>query len=227
MLFRSLQVAIVDDHSFFRKILKNYLAEQQNLNVTISASSIPDLLQKLRTQSVEIVVMDLFMPGLHSKEAVDVIHDEYPDLKMLVLSMCCDIALISDLLDSGIHGYISKSDEPEDLIKAIQAAAEDRIFHNNIFTEALYWNKQSKIKAPPNKPVASLNERDKRVLQLLWEEKSNKEIADELFLGIRSVEKIRQDMKEKIGAKSTIGLLKYAIDNRIVSTSLRSSGLVK
>jgi len=73
----------------------------------------------------------------------------------------------------------------------------------------------------------SLNEREKKMLQLIWEEKSNKEIADELFLGVRSVEKIRQDMKEKMGVKSTVGLLKYAINQRIIGVNSKRTDLIR
>jgi DNA-binding NarL/FixJ family response regulator len=167
------------------------------------------------------------MPGLNGNEAVNLMRREYPDIKILVLSMSNDMDLISDLLDSGIHGYISKSDEPEDLVQAIYTVSDNRIYHNKIYTEALYWNKQNTIRARNEGARALLNEREKKILQLLWEEKSNKEIADELFLGVRSVEKIRQDIKEKIGAKSTVGLLKYAIEKKIIAVGFRSSGVIR
>jgi DNA-binding NarL/FixJ family response regulator len=218
-------VAIVDDHALFRRTLKNYLSEQKDIHVAIQATDMFDLLDKLRNASIDVLIMDLFMPGLHGNDAVKSMRTEFPDLKILVLSMSHDLDLISDLLDSGIHGYISKSDEPEELVQAIHAVAEDRIYHNRLFTEALYWNKQNNIKAHLGGTLAILNEREKRILQLIWEEKSNKEIADELFLGIRSVEKIRQDMKEKIGVKSTVGLLKYAIDKRIIWASSPITGV--
>lgn len=138
--------------------------------------------------------------------------------------MCTDSDLISDLLDMGIHGYISKSDEPEELLQAIRAAAENRIYRNRLFTEALYRHKQNTFRAYSDGNTVLLNDREKKILQLLWEEKSNKEIADALYLGVRSVEKIRQDMKEKVGAKSTVGLLKYAIAKRIIGVSLQRNG---
>jgi DNA-binding NarL/FixJ family response regulator len=188
------------------------------MEVVIQASGMPDLLEKLKSYAVEIVLMDLFMPGLHGSDAVKSVHSEYPHIKILVLSMSNDLDLISELLDSGIHGYISKADEPDELVKAIQVVSEDRIYHNKIFTEALYRNKQNKIRTYTEGGIV-LNEREKRVIQLLWEEKSNKEIGDELFLGVRSVEKIRQDIKEKIGAKSTVGLLKYAISKKIIGAT--------
>jgi len=100
--------------------------------------------------------------------------------------------------------------------------SEQRIYRSRLFTEVLYWNKQNKIKASPGMINISLSEREQAILRLLWEEKSNKEIADALFLSVRSVEKIRQDMKEKLGVKSTIGLLKYALQKTIISNGLRS-----
>jgi DNA-binding NarL/FixJ family response regulator len=227
MLFRPINLAIVDDHVLFRKTLKNFLVEQPNLNVAIQAADIPDLYSKLKTAQVDILLMDIFMPELNANDAVKTIRKEYPDIKILILSMCTDMGLISEMLDSGIHGYISKADEPEDLLEAIQAVEDNRIYRNRIFTEALYWNKQNNIKTAADEPFNGLNDREKRILQLIWEEKSNKEIADELFLGVRSVEKIRQDMKEKLGIKSTVGLLKYAVDKRIIGVSSRSSGMIR
>jgi len=219
MLSRPINLAIVDDHALFRKTLKEFLSEQKNIRVAIQASDIPDLHNKLREASIEILLMDIFLPGQNGDEALKTIRYEYPDLKILVLSMSTDMELISDLLDGGIHGYINKADEPEELLQAIGTVSEGRIYRNRIFTEALYWNRQNYIKVDNNGNDILLNQREKKILQLIWEEKSNKEMADELFLGVRSIEKIRQDIKEKIGTKSTIGLMKYAINKKIVTVN--------
>lgn len=227
MLFRPINLAMVDDHALFRKTLKNYLSEHKNMHVAIQASDMPDLLSKLKTTPADVLLMDIFMPDLNGNEAVRAIRSEYPNLKILVLSMSTDMDLISDLLDTGIHGFISKADEPEDLLQAIQAVSENRIYRNRLFTEALYWNKQNNIKTFSFETLIALNDREKRILQLIWEEKSNKEMADELFLGVRSVEKIRQDMKEKLGIKSTVGLLKYAINKRIIGIGYPSTGMIR
>ncbi|HTI08481.1 MAG TPA: response regulator transcription factor [Puia sp.] len=227
MLFRPINLAIVDDHSLFRRTLKTFLSEHGNINVAIQAADMFELFSKLKISSIDVLLMDIFMPQLNGNEAIKVIRTEYPAIKILVLSMSTDMDLISDLLDAGIHGYISKADEPEDLLQAIQAVSENRIYRNRLFTEALYWNKQNNIKPFGSGSEASLNEREKKILQLIWEEKSNKEIADELFLGVRSVEKIRQDLKEKIGTKSTVGLIKYAINKRIIGVGSRSSDLIR
>jgi DNA-binding NarL/FixJ family response regulator len=225
MLSRPINLAIVDDHVLFRKTLKAFLSNQENFNVTVQATDILDLLNKLRIASIDVLLMGIFLPEINGNEALKAIRSEYPTLKIIALSMSTDMGLIGELLDAGIHGYISKEDEPEELVQAIQAVASNRIYRNRIFTEALYWDKQTKIKAY-ERVNAFLNEREKKILKLIWEEKSNKEIAVELFLGIRSVEKIRQDIKEKIGARSTVGLLKYAFDKKIIGTDFRNSGLM-
>jgi DNA-binding NarL/FixJ family response regulator len=225
MLSKPVNLAIVDDHALFRKTLKTFLSDQNNMQVTIQAADVVELLNKLSDFQVDVLLMDLFLPGLNGNEAVKVIRKEFPAIKILMLSMSVDMELISDLLDSGIHGYISKADEPEDLLQGIQVAVDDRIYRNRLFTEALYWDKQNSIRQYIEQTNIILNEREKRIIQLIWEEKSNKEIAESLFLGTRSVEKIRQDLKEKLGVKSTVGLLKYALDQRIIRISHPISAL--
>jgi DNA-binding NarL/FixJ family response regulator len=222
-----INLAIVDDHTLFRKTLKSYLSDQENIQVAVQASEVAELLTKLYDSSIDILLMDIFMPNLNGTAALEIIRTQYPGIKILVLSMSSDVELVSDLLDAGIHGYISKAEEPEELLKAIYAVSMGRIYRNKLFTEALYWNKQSHIKSFGIQAMVDLSDREKKIVQLLWEEKSNKDIADELFLGIRSVEKIRQDIKEKIGVKSTVGLLKFAIRQGIVNAGPKVSGLIR
>ena len=227
MLLNPINLAIVDDHALFRKTLRSFLSEQRNLRVPVQAPDIFELLPLLKTSSIDILLMDLFLPKCNGNAALKMIRQEHPDIKILILSISTDMDLIGDLLDAGIHGYISKAGEPEELLEAIQAVADDHIYCNHLLTEALYRSRQNHPGAYLNGSHAVLSEREKKILQLIWEEKNNREIADELFLGVRSVEKIRQDMKEKIGVKSTVGLLKYAVNKRIIGTASHSPGVVK
>jgi DNA-binding NarL/FixJ family response regulator len=218
MQSKIINLAIVDDHTLFRKTLKNYLSEQSNINVVIQSPDISDLLTKLKDFYVHVLLMDIFMPKINGNEAVKIIKEEYPDIKILVLSMCTNFDLLSDLLDAGVYGIISKAEEPEELLHAIRSLAEHRIYRSKLFTEVMYWNKQNDIRTKNDAGHIILSDREKEILFLLWEEKSNKEIADHLYLSIRSVEKIRQGMKEKVGVKSTVGLIKYAINKKIIKT---------
>lgn len=212
----SINVAIVDDHTLFRSLLKSYISDQNNLEVVIMSPDISDLLGKLEETPVDILVMDLFMPGLSGFDAVKAIRNRFPDIKILVLSMCTDMNLLSDVLYEGVYGILSKADEPEEVLRAITSISEQRIYKSKLFTDAMYWSTQVSMKTDIDYPQIELNERERKILELLWEEKSNKEIAGELFLSVRSIEKMRQDLKEKLGIKSTMGLLKYAINKKII-----------
>lgn len=216
-----INVAIVDDHSLFRKTLKSFLSEYPPIHVSVMAADIFDLFSKLKISSIDVLLMDIFMPGLNGNDALRTIRAQHPAIKILVLSVTTDTSLIGEMLNEGIHGFVSKADEPEEILQAIESAADNRIFRNMHFTEALYSSNQNKIMSYIDGTDIVLNDREKRIIQLIWEEKTNKEIASELFLGVRSVEKLRQDIKEKISAKSTVGLLKYGIDKKIIDVNTR------
>lgn len=216
MLSQPVNLAIVDDHTLFRKTLKNFLSEQKNLRVVIQSPDVPDLLNQLKSIHVHILLMDVYMPKITGMEAVKLLKQDFPDIRVLVLTTYTDMDILSDLLDAGVYGILSKSDEPEELMNAIASVSVQKIYRNRLYTEVMYWNKQNSIRIHGNMADVTLSKRDKEILQLLWEEKSNKEIADYLFLSVRSVEKIRQDIKERVGVKSTIGLLKYAINKKII-----------
>jgi DNA-binding NarL/FixJ family response regulator len=216
---KPIHLAIIDDQVLFRKTLANFLVEEGNIKVSVHASNVSELLYTLKTTTmpaVDVLLIDIFLPGLHPVDALKSIRCQHPDLKILVMSMNRDLNIISEMLEAGIHGYISKADEPDELLKAIKSVAVNHLFRNTLFTEALYFNRQNFIEKDAAGCDLDLNDREKKILQLLWEEKSNKEIAGELFLGVRSVEKIRQDLKEKVGVRTTVGLLKFAINKKII-----------
>jgi DNA-binding NarL/FixJ family response regulator len=216
MLPQLINIALVDDHTLFRKTLASFFIPHPNINVVFEAPDAQELLTRLKTSFVDILLMDIFMPRLNGLEALKIIRREYPEIKVIALSMATDLHLVNELIDAGVYAFISKSDEPENLIHAITAASESRIYKNKWFTEALYWYRQNNMQKGSIKNTITFDEREKKILHLLWEEKSNKEIASEVFLGVRSIEKIRQDLKEKVDVKTTVGLLKFAIKNKII-----------
>jgi DNA-binding NarL/FixJ family response regulator len=216
MLVKTVQVAIVNEQSLFRKTLNAYLSIQENISVAFDATNILEMKVKMRNKQVDVLLLDPFLSETNMNQVVMALRTEYLSLKILMVSMHMNVDQVIHLLDSGIHGYISETDDPEDLLLAIRAVAENRVYRNHLFTEALYFSRQERVNSSYHEPNASLSEREKKILQLIWAEKSNKEIADELFLGVRSIEKIRQDLKEKLGVKSTVGLLKYAISKDII-----------
>lgn len=212
-----IKLAILDNYTLFIKTLKSYLSERKNITVAIQSSNEYDLLQQLKHTQIDALLVDILMPAL--TDTIILIRQEYPRVKILLLGTDQDIHIMCDLLELGIYGFISKSGDPEDLLQAIDAVKENRVYRNRLFTDVLYENTQHENSRNKAKKEAALNDREKKILQLLWDEKSNKDIAAQLFVSIRTVEKTRQDLKDKLGVRSTVGILKYAIKNKIILPS--------
>lgn len=216
MLPGKIRLGLLDHHTLIRAALKNFLSQQENLVVSTDSESAAFFLAALRTTYVDVVLIDIQLPGTDSFEVVKTVRIQYPHVKVIILSENTDLRLVNRLVDIGVNAFIAKTDDPRNLLKAITAVSENKLFRNTTLTEALYLSKVLETQTEQAAQFASFNDRDKKILQLLWEEKTNKEIADEIFLSVRSVEKIRQDLKEKLQVKSTIGLLKYALTNSII-----------
>src|SRR5690606_38193051 len=152
-----------------------------SLLVTITASNVFDLLNKFRSSPADVLIMDAFMPNIKASEALKIIRNEFPDIRIIILSMSVNLSLINELLEIGIHAYISKADEPDSLIQAIHSTYEGKIYRNKLLTDALYLHNQMHLKKTNGRNNVHFNEREKKVLRLLWEEKSNKDIANEIF----------------------------------------------
>lgn len=225
-------LAIVDSHKIFRKVLKNYLMDQEGFKVVADLTGIPEFFNYTKVPYCDIVVTDILFPGRVEGGTIGDIRRKLPEVKIILLSSCVDLPVIADFLDQGVHAYISKKEEPEELVRAINTVAGNRLYPSRLFTDALYFSRQISAKGGQKAAVADLSEREKRIIQLLWEEKSNKQIAQEVFLSVRSIEKIKREMKEKIGRNSTIGLLKYALSQRIIGEQvsevpiLRNAGCI-
>ena len=222
MIPAKINIGITDDHTLFRMALTDYLSRQQQLNIVIQTSSYEELILHLKDKRIDVLLLDIYMQTLNGDEALKIIREQYPDIKVIVLSMCIDMNILNEMLNIGVHGLISKADEPEKLLEAIAWVAGERIFRNKLFTEVLYWSKQYDIESA-KKTKVNLNDREKEIILMIWEEKSNKEISEHLFIGVRSIEKIRQDIKEKLGVKTTVAVLKYALKEGIIKPSWKYS----
>jgi DNA-binding NarL/FixJ family response regulator len=214
----TIQLGIVDDHSLFRKALRNVLTTFDGFEVVIEAVNGSDLFQKLETRSeIDVLLLDLYMPGVDGREALKILHSKYPHIKIIILSMNIELKTVSELLNFGIYGYIPKEADISELQEAIRSAFKGTLYQNKILTEALYWRTNNSINNDTGRNGHSFNEKQQKILQLLWQEKTTQEIAEEVFLSVSAVDKIKQQLKEKTGAKTTLGLIKYGIQKSIIA----------
>ena len=214
----TIKIAIVDDHNLFRKALRNLLSAVDDLEVVMEATNGHELLEKLHlNKDIDIILLDLCMPGLDGRDTLQLLHDNHPHVKVIVLSMQIDVKTVSGLLNVGIYGYIPKEAELSELVEAIRGASRGLLYQNRILTDALYWKTNHGLKGNFGRNGHYINEKHKKILQLLWQEKTTQEIADEVFLSVSAVDKIKQQLKEKTGAKTTVGLIKYGIEKSIIA----------
>jgi DNA-binding NarL/FixJ family response regulator len=212
-----IKVGLVDDHQLFRMLLAGYLSQQSEMKVIFEASNASELFSKLSCNTIDILLLDIFMPNMNGIDAATILRNEFPHIKIVIVSLCTDINIITTFLDTGIYAYLSKNEDPENVVSAIKAASENRIYKSSLFTEALYKSKESEIKNGIRKSDIILDQREKQIIQLIWEEKSNKEISEAVYLSVSSIEKIKQDLKDRLDVRSIAGLIRFGILNGVIS----------
>jgi two-component system nitrate/nitrite response regulator NarL len=210
-----IKVLVADDHPVVRKGLQTCLAKQKNLRVVGEAVDGDEALRMARALSPDVVLMDISMPGMNGLAVTEVLHKEAPDMKVLILSVHSNKEYIFRGIQAGAHGYVSKEAPPEELLRAIESVYEgEPHFSEDIRRDAL---NQFVIGGGKKPPFAQLTSREREVLILIADGQSNKEIADLLNIGVRTIETHRERIMRRLNIHSVAGLTKYAIANGLIS----------
>ena len=210
-----IKVLVADDHPVVRKGVQICLAKQEKIRVVGEAVDGDEALRKARELSPDVVLMDISMPGMNGLAVTEVLRKEAPDMKVLILSVHSNKEYIFRVIQAGAHGYVSKEAPPEELLRAIESVHEgEPHFSEDIARAALneFVNTGGK-----KEPFAQLTVREREVLVLIAEGQSNKEIADRLGIGVRTIETHRERIMRRLNIHSVAGLTKYAIANGLVS----------
>jgi len=210
-----IKVLVADDHPVVRKGLQTCLAKQGGLRIVGEAADGDEALRKARELSPDVVLMDISMPGMNGLAVTEILRKEAPDMKVLILSVHSNKEYIFRVIQAGAHGYVSKEAPPEELLRAIESVyAGEPHFSEDIARAALseFVNTGGK-----KEPFAQLTAREREVLVLIAEGKGNKEIADQLGIGVRTIETHRERIMRRLNIHSVAGLTKYAIANGLIA----------
>jgi DNA-binding NarL/FixJ family response regulator len=211
---KPITIAIADDYKIYRDGLKLCLSADNNLQILFDVDNGEELMEALKTQQPDIIIMDLNMPLLDGMEATKQISKKYEQIKVLVITMYDNDKFIINLMENGAHGYLLKNAEPKEIIKAIYAVHENGYYFNDLVNKALLKKLVMKNNLKPSfNHNIELTEREQEVLKMICEEKTAVEIGKEIFLSPRSVEGIRTRLIEKIGVRNTAGLVMFAVKN--------------
>lgn len=208
-------IIIVDDHEIFRNGLKMVLGKLKYVNILAEATNGEEFLELMEEHKPDIVLMDIEMPVMNGIEATEKALQKYPGLKVIALTMFNDDEYIQSMIDAGVRGFLIKNIRKDILDRAIREVYEGGNYYSQelmkFFTRAL-----SKDTEKDKKEELNITNREQEILQLMAEGMSNKEIADAIFVSERTVIGHKSNLLAKTGCKNTIGLLAFAIKNKLV-----------
>jgi DNA-binding NarL/FixJ family response regulator len=205
----TLRIVVVDDHAVVRRGVRALLESQPGWEVSAEATT--------GREGVEVVVMDLTLPTLNGLDATRQIVKESPRTEVLVLTMHHSEELARNVLQAGARGYILKSDADESLIAAVDALRQHKPFLSSKVTEFVlddYLRRAEEDDVGTPHPAVTTRERE--IIQLLAEGRSNKEAASELGISVKTIEAHRANLMRKLRLRSVSDLVRYAIRNNIV-----------
>lgn len=213
-----IKILLADDHTVVRQGLKVLLEAQPDMAVVGEAATGRQAMQVARKQMPDVVVMDIAMPSLNGLEATRQIIRDVPSAKVLILSSYNDDEYVSQLTEAGAAGYLLKQTAATDLIRAIREIRKGKSFFSPAVSKRLLeYYRETIVKGtrvPRPRPI--LTSRETEVLQLIAEGEGNKQIAAELGISIKTVEKHRQQVMNKLHIHEVAGLTRYAISKGMI-----------
>jgi two-component system, NarL family, nitrate/nitrite response regulator NarL len=209
----TLQLVLADDHSLVRDGIRALLSGEANIQIKGEAGNGRELLDLLAVVKVDVVLMDIDMPEMNGLDATRVIRKTYPELKVIVLSMHDEKAMIQAMISAGVDGYLLKNSPKVDLLNAIREVAQGNSFFP-VEVQSRLLQKDSDIFRKGK--LADLTERELEILTAIAEGLSNKEIGEKLFISHRTVDTHRTNLMQKLEVHNVAGLVRIAIQSGLV-----------
>jgi len=210
-----IRLFIVDDHQMMIDGIVSLLKGEKKIEIIGTALNGVETLKKIEKNFPDILLTDISMPEMGGIELCRELKQKFPTLKVLILTMYNDREIINEILLAGANGYILKNTGKHELLEAIETLNQNNEYYSSEVVNALIENVKSPIK---EKQINSsdLTEREIEIVRLIVKELSSAEIAEKLFISLRTVETHRKNILRKTGVKNIVGLIKYAYDKKFV-----------
>jgi DNA-binding NarL/FixJ family response regulator len=200
-----LSIVLADDHVMFRQGIRSFLESLDGITIVGEATDGLELLEILKTTIPDVAILDIVMPNMHGMEVMHEMHQKYPQIKVLFLTMHGKLEYIRQALTYGVHGFILKEEPRSELVKAIEAVREGKKYFSPLLATTL----SSMI---INKDETTfLSRREREILKCLTSGMTSQEIANHLFISINTVRRHRQNIMQKLDIHSQTELIRYAI----------------
>jgi len=219
---RKIRLGLCDDHNLFRVGMSSILNQVHDFELIVEASNGKELIDRIPRKMPDVLLLDLQMPVMDGTATADYLRDNFPLVKIIVLTMHDEDRMVLHLLEKGVSGYLLKDADEDEVEKAIRKVMDDGLYLNEFVSRAMLRKMTNKNKVRPLTPGGFYNskillsEREKEVLTLLCEGLSTNEIGEKIFLSPRTVEGHRLRILEKTGTKNTAGMVAFAFRNNLV-----------
>jgi DNA-binding NarL/FixJ family response regulator len=207
----SIRILLAEDHTIVREGLRSLLENQPDMEVVGEAEDGRTALELVRELLPDVVIMDITMPNLNGVEATRHITSEFPQVKVIALSIHSNSRFVADMLEAGAKGYILKECLFDELVQAIQAVIAGDGYLSSRITGIVVDGYVNRMATVADSPLLTLTSRERQVLQFVAEGKSTKQIALELHVSTKTVEANRRQIMQKLDIHSVAELTKYAV----------------
>ncbi|MES9898359.1 MAG: response regulator transcription factor [Sedimenticola sp.] len=201
---KPIRVILVDDHRLVLDGIMARLESVEDIEVVGQAGNGAEAIEQVAEKQPDVVLMDLAMPVMNGLEATKILHKDYPETRILILSMHDSREYIVQLMEAGASGYVLKDVSCDELVNAIRTVDQGNTHFSAGASQSLFCRSED-----------VLTQREESVLKLLAEGNNNKQIARLLDISVRTVEKHRQNIKAKLDITTTSGLIRYAIEHNL------------
>jgi DNA-binding NarL/FixJ family response regulator len=214
-----IKILLADDHQLIRDGIKSMIGTLEDIEVIASVGSGEEAINQARQNRPDVILMDILMPGMTGIEATRWIKESDPAIKIILVTKEISKEYVSAGIKSGVDGYLPKDVTKETLIEAIRTVHSGNKFFNDAIMKLVFedFYSHEKLKPTTKKLPNDLTNREYEVLCWAASGKTNKEVAEGLFISVKTVETHKTKILEKLGLKNTSELVKYAIANKIIT----------
>jgi len=212
-----MKLGIADDHTLFRKGVIELIIAESNHEFILEAQDGEDLMKKLQLEQPDVLLLDLKMPKMDGIEATPLIKAQYPNVKIITLSMHNEEKFILHMIELGVHSYLQKDVDPLILLAAIDEVADKGYYYTPQVARVMATGLNKKRQKPNVNGKVNVTERELEVLKHICDGLTNSEIADKVYLSQRTIEGYRQKLIEKTGTRNTAELVAWAFKSGLMS----------
>src|SRR6185369_902568 len=212
---RKQNITLADDHPVFRNGLRQIVEAESDFKVIGEACDGEKALEQIKALSPEVAILDISMPKLDGLAVADIVHEEGLPVKIVLVTMYREEKLFKKALEAGVKGYVLKDSAAIDIISCLNAVAAGENYTSPELTTYLIKRvRKVDIALTPQSSLDSLSDTERRVLSLIADCKTNKEMAQELFISVRTVETHRNNICKKLNVHGSHALMKFALDHK-------------